>query len=473
MFTRRVALAGLAGLPLLPAAVRAQASAVAGELAGPLARYKGTTVRFLTERNAHQLALAAELGRIAHAAGITFETRYITTDEIEKMVVIDYAGGAATWVFIYTGGVQRMAEWAYGGIILDLAPTIERIGDPKLLDWSDFTASARHAVTFEDKIFGITCATSEQAMVWRKDLFENAEEKAAFRKRYGYDLAPPETYAAVHDVAEFFTRKPGAMLAGKKLTADFYGTILAAKRGTFLWHTYENYVAAFGVEIYDPKTRKVGLTAPANLALVQAMKALVPFMPPDYINMTSGEIAESFAHGDAAFIGEYFDRLVLVLSAPGTVGLGNVGFGFFPSAPGNPLGRQHGARSGPPVVSISSRSRHADAAYKLLEAACSVAGETEMMQTSVGYFPSRTSVLEALAKRLPVSEYLLRLSAAVAAGKVSALTDRDILPYPAITKAAEIVDAVTTPLSDILVGAAVKPKLGEMQASVEALLPPA
>lgn len=462
MLTRRASLAGLASLPLIPAAARAAA--------GGLAQYKGTTVRFLTERNAHQLALADELAKLGRGAGIIVETRYITTDEIEKMVVIDYTGGAATWDLIYTGGVQRMAQWAYGKIILDLAPIMKRIGDPKLLDWSDFTASARHAITFGNKIFGITCATSEQAMAWRKDLFEDPGEKAAFRKRFGYKLAPPETYAAVHDVAEFFTRKPGRTLAGKKLAANFYGTILADKRGTFLWHTYENYAAAFGVQIYDPKTHKVGLTSPANVALVAAMKGLVPFMPPDHINMTSGEIAENFAHGNAAFIGEYFDRLVLVLSTSGTVGLNNVGFSFFPSQPGNPLNRHHGARSGPPVISISSRSRHADAAYKLLEAACSVAGETDMIKTHTGYFPSRTSVLAELVKRLPVTEYLLRLSAAVGAGKVSALTDRDILPYPAITKAAEIVDAVTTPLSQVLVGAPVKPKIAAMQNTVEKII---
>ena len=61
--------------------------------------------------------------------------RNVTTDEIESKVVIDWVGGADTWDLIYTGGVQRMAQWAYGGIIKDIAPLIKSVGDPALLSW--------------------------------------------------------------------------------------------------------------------------------------------------------------------------------------------------------------------------------------------------------------------------------------------------------------------------------------------------
>lgn len=42
--------------------------------------------------------------------------------------------------------------------------------------------------------------------VYRKDLFEDPKEKANFKAKYGYDLAPPETWEQVRDVARFFTR---------------------------------------------------------------------------------------------------------------------------------------------------------------------------------------------------------------------------------------------------------------------------
>jgi len=382
------------------------------------------------------------------------------------MVMIGYVGGATTWDLVYTGGIQRMAQWAAAGVVSDIAPLIKSAGDPKVLEWDDFTPSARRAVTSGEKVFGLTVATSEQALAYRRDLFTHPSEMAAFSARYGYSLQPPQTYGQALDVAAFFTRKPGEMLAGAKVEQPFYGTILAEKRGTFMWHTYENFAAAFGVDVYDSKTRKVGIADSAGVAAVQAMKAFVPFMPPGFINMTSGEISDAFAAGQAAFIGEYFDRLILNLSKPGTVGLALTEFALFPTATGNRKNAKHGARSGPPVVSIYSRSDNAEGAYKLLEAACSADGQRAMAAQSVAYLPSRISVLEEVAKQRPAFGYLLRL----AESDATTLTDSDILPGTSITRAAEIVDAVTGALSQIMVGAPVQAKLQEAQAVITKML---
>jgi len=60
-------------------------------------------------------------------------------------------------------------------------------------------------------------------LYYRKDLFENPEEKAAFQKKYNRELAPPTTWKEWLQTAEFFTRKQGDTLAGQKLDHPFYG----------------------------------------------------------------------------------------------------------------------------------------------------------------------------------------------------------------------------------------------------------
>ena len=40
---------------------------------------------------------------------------------------------------------------------------------------------------------------------YRTDLFNDATEKANFKKKYGYDLKAPDTWAQFRDIAEFFT----------------------------------------------------------------------------------------------------------------------------------------------------------------------------------------------------------------------------------------------------------------------------
>ncbi|MDP8994717.1 MAG: extracellular solute-binding protein [Pseudomonadota bacterium] len=428
--------------------------------------YEGTTIRFLTARNVHQTAVGDKLAEIAKEWGIDFDVRYVTTDELEKKVVLDYVGGAETWDLVYTGGVQRMYEWANGGIINEMTPLIEQHGDPEVLNWDAFTEAARNAVTTkEEKVLGLPVATSDQALAYRTDLFSHPEEKAAFQERYGYELAPPETYEQFYDVAEFFTREAGETLAGETLENDFYGTSFSNKRGTFLWHDYENIVLAFGVDIYDPETGEVGLTSQPSIEAARYYQSLVPFLPPGHINMSSGESTTLFASDRVAMVVEYFDRVVSTVDKEDTpIEPEQVDYTFPPTLEGNPRGLVHPFRSGPAVVSIFGRSRNPEAAYKLLEAVMTTENQLDMARKHFGYMPTKVPALEALVAEQPVVDYLVRISEE----GVDALTDAEIMPYPSILKASEIGDAVSNAMSQILLGAEVEPELEKAQAELEA-----
>jgi len=426
--------------------------------------YKGVTLRFLTNANVHQKALATQFENIAKQWGMHVDVRYVTTDQLAKKVVLDYVAGADTWDLVYTGGVQRMYEWYDSGILVDLAPLIKKIGDAKILDWDGFTEGVRRAVKFDGKILGLAVATSDQALAYRKDLFDNAGEKVAFKARFGYDLVPPETYKQFHDVARFFTRKKGEKLAGNVLQNDFYGASSADKNGTFLWHTYENLILAFGVNLYDPTTKKVGLLSPANIAAAKFIQSIVPYLPPDHALMSTAESTNHFVNGDVAMFVEYFDRVVgAVGQTKSIIKPDQVGYTFPPTEPGNPLGRKHAFRSGPAVVGIYGRSKNKEAAYKLLEAAMSTASQIQMMHDTPGYMPTKLVALQQLSKEDPVTEYLVKEGSA----DICACTDVVVMPYPSILKSSEIGDAISDAISAILTGANVESELAKAQTRVE------
>lgn len=427
--------------------------------------YRGQQVRFLTARNTHQTALADTMADIAKAWGLDLQTRFITTDQLQKKVVIDFTGGADTWDLVYCGGIQRMYEWYAGGIIKDIAPLIREKGDPSVLQWDAFTPAARKAVMFEDKILGLTVGTSDQAMGYRRDLIEHPEEKAAFRTRYNYDLRAPDTYAEFRDVAEFFTRKRGQKLAGRTLEKDFYGAVFANRKGTFLWHRVENVMMAYGVDLYDPATGQPAVNSPQAIEAATYYRSLVPFMPPAHINMSSSESAAMFANGDGALNIDYFDRLLSALEkAGGGLTAEAFGFAFPPSVPDAPHGRKHPFRSGPPVVSLFGRSRAPEAAYKLLEAACTVERQTEMTRTHPGYLPSKQAAMDALIAREPEVGYLKR----VATEGVDAMTDVDLMPYPSILRASKIGDVMAEAAAAVLIGASPESELGKAQTALAA-----
>jgi len=451
-FGRRGVLAGAAGLGTLAAP-----GLVAAQGASP---YRGQQVRFLTTRNVHQTAIAETMAEIARGWGMDLQTRFITTDQLQRKVVIDFTGGSDTWDLVYCGGIQRMYEWFAGGIILEMTPYIREKADQRLLEWDQFTPAARKAVEFRDKVLGLTVGTSDQAMGYRRDIIEHPEEKAAFQQRYGYELRAPDTYKQFRDVGEFFTRRRGQRLAGRTLERDFFGLSFSNRKGTFLWHKLENVLMAYGVDIYDPATGRVGVNSPQAIAAATYYRSLVPFMPSSHINMSSGESAADWASGNAAITIEYFDRMLNALEKVGPgLTANSFGFTFPPSVPDAPHARRHPFRSGPPVISLFGRARQPEAAYKLLEAAVSTERQIQMTQRFPGYHPSKERAMRALIEREPVNGYLLE----VAAQGVDAMTDVDIMPYPSILRASKIGDVMSETMTAILLGADPATELGKAQ----------
>ncbi|MEV1145772.1 sugar ABC transporter substrate-binding protein [Micromonospora sp. NPDC049799] len=53
---------------------------------------------------------------------------------------------------------------------------------------------------------GMPVWTNSEILFYRKDLFSDPKEKAAFQAKYGYPLAPPTTWQQFTDIAVFFTR---------------------------------------------------------------------------------------------------------------------------------------------------------------------------------------------------------------------------------------------------------------------------
>ncbi|MBG6085279.1 ABC transporter substrate-binding protein [Zhihengliuella flava] len=53
---------------------------------------------------------------------------------------------------------------------------------------------------------GMPAWTNTEIILYRKDLFEDPENKADFEAEYGYELTAPETWEQYEDISEFFTR---------------------------------------------------------------------------------------------------------------------------------------------------------------------------------------------------------------------------------------------------------------------------
>lgn len=147
--------------------------------------------------------------------------------------------------------------------------------------------------------------TEGDAVGWayRKDLFEDPAEMAAFKAKYGYDLKPPKTWAELRDIAEFFTRpdnpKNGVKYGvGIYTQKDYDGMIMG----------YENVMFSYGAEWFDPKTFEVQgvVNSDKAVAALKFYHELYAFAPPGTSNAFYAEMNDAFISGQAAMIMNYF-----------------------------------------------------------------------------------------------------------------------------------------------------------------------
>ena len=206
---------------------------------------------------------------------------------------------------------NRAEDWVANGHVRFIDDLMK---DPKLAD-PDFDAADLFQPLWDDYCKfdkGRACFLNQnfQMVYWyRKDLFENATEKAAFKKRYGYDLKPARTYKQFQDTAEFFTRKKGESLAGKPLAADFYGVGTVGKREQSLAWELSTFVQGFGGSLFDAEGRPT-FTRKENVDAVKYWLGLRRFAPPGvteagfidlFVLLTKGTVAQAIQWTDFAF----------------------------------------------------------------------------------------------------------------------------------------------------------------------------
>ena len=137
------------------------------------------------------------------------------------------------------------------------------------------------------------------SLYFRKDLFNDETEKSNFKKMYNKELASPETWDEVLDVAEFFTRKSGETLAGKVLDSDFYGFAFLAQRGGFSYAWWLAEFASRGGKYFDQDMNPM-INAEEGVIALQRLVDLLPYCPPDVLAYGYDELTNALILGRTA-----------------------------------------------------------------------------------------------------------------------------------------------------------------------------
>jgi multiple sugar transport system substrate-binding protein len=178
---------------------------------------------------------------------------------------------------------------------------------------------------------------------YRKDLFEDPDEMAAFEAEYGYPLAPPETMEQLMDIAKFFTRPDEGLYGSAIYTQVDYDGLLMG---------FQNMLFSYGGDWSDENFNPEGvINGPESVAAIEFYKELYDCcQPPGMSNAFFAEVNDAFISGQAAMGMNYF-AFFPALANPEVSPYADV-TGYFVN-PQGPGGEQFGSLGGQGISVIN------------------------------------------------------------------------------------------------------------------------
>jgi len=214
-----------------------------------------------------------------------------------------------------------------------LAPLDTFIAADTRIDWMDILPVYREKIsTYAGTIYAITMDGDSHMFYYRRDAIENPEHQAKFKAKYGYDLAPPKTWAEVRDVAEFFNGWDWDGDGRKE-----YGVVEGMRKGAQGFWTFFSRSAAYtsipgqaqGL-FFNPETMKPLINDPGHVQALEDWVEMIEFGVPGMINMDNGEVRSVYAAGEAALAIDWGDVGVISDTDPGSTVKGKVGYSILP-----------------------------------------------------------------------------------------------------------------------------------------------
>ena len=365
MRARRLAKAVMAGCSLL-VSVALAAPAEAWSYKEAAKPYAGQSITILDEITPLQETMKTLVPEFVKETGINVDYQLLNHFEVISKGQADMLSGRGAYdgVMVHSPQMGLLLQADVVRPIDDLLAN-KTISNPDL-DLKDLTQPAWDSVAkFRGKTYGLLDWNYNVVYWARGDLLGHADEKAAFKKRYNYDLAPAKTLQQMRDIAEFFTRKKGDKLAGQPLDSDFYGAVLEGiKGGTTFWTLWSAFIKNAGGDIFDAEGRPT-IDRPENVAGLKLWAELWKFSPPGQAEYSLIDVPTVMGNGIAAQTLAWSD-FVLGIDQPGkSKYAGKFVYAGSPADAKSP--RTRSAETEPSMIVISKHSKKAEPTYLFLQ----------------------------------------------------------------------------------------------------------
>lgn len=336
-------------------------------LAQDYGSFPGYTLRVKLIGGAQYEPLYAEIRKWEAATGAKVEILSRKNHfELDREIKQDIAAGTLDWC---VGSNHTSFAPQYGDIYADLNGLIA----PEVL--AEFVPLVITQSTVNGRLVQLPRHSDVSNLFYQKSLYTDDAKKAAFKEKYGYDLAPPETWDQVKDQAMFFANPP-----------DFYGFQFVGKDEAITGRFYEMLVADGGA-MFDDKWNPTFNSE----AGVQALQFFVDLynakaVPAGVPNYTWDDTGLGFGSGSVAMDLDWGGWASYFNDPANSKVAGNVGVIRAPKGSGGKRTGWAGSHS----FSITEGCDNKEAAASFLTFLTSY--DNQMVEARKGLLPTRTKV---------------------------------------------------------------------------------
>jgi len=300
---------------------------------------KGVTIRGVSESTPPSNYVRDVLApAFTEKTGINVELETTSWDQMFDKAIKDMEANSGIYDFVY---IEQDIIYSYlaRDFLVNVTEALE--ADPSLkapdFDFDDFTTFIDNFRGDDGDIFGIPMEAFIKVYLYRKDLFADSDHQAAFKEKYGYDLAPATSFDQWKDNAEYF--------ANLDQNDQLWGTTVQAASGhvASFYEFFESIAPTFGLYDWgiDVEKGAASVAAGGSMNSDKAKEALafwvglLDYAPPEATSSTWDEVASSFAAGRAAQGWVYGENAAWIATDPDKSSVvGKVGVTLPPVADG-------------------------------------------------------------------------------------------------------------------------------------------
>lgn len=303
------------------------------------APYAGVTIHGVTESTPPSNYAANYLAaQFEQKTGIKVALETTSWDQMYDKGIKDMQAGTGIYDFVY---IEQDIIYSYlsNKWLTDLTQLMK--DNPSLVSpdfsFDNFTTFLNYFkdAQVNNDVFGVPMESFIKPYLYRLDLFNDPDIQAAYKAKYGTDLAPATTHAEYTQIADFFTQW------GKDHNLELWGSTVQATTShpASFYEFVESVAPTFGVYNWGINMDNWKATV-ANGGALNSDKAkaaltwwtsLLKDAPPEATSSTWDEVAATFAAGRAAQGLVYGENTVWIATDPTrSKVVGNVGVALPP-----------------------------------------------------------------------------------------------------------------------------------------------